>query len=181
MLTLERSVKTYLVIGLVQGLLLWLGTAIDEPGVRYGLITAVLVGGINLLLLGESIRQRGTVWLVLGLTAVMTAISAWVLGSAGALNHFSQVSGLIALPTTPQARPSIGSMTQRKAKSFMGGVGLISTFIALFLTSLISGYFSIDGALTWIGATVVVWLFGAIAAWILPFFLVKRAVNNARD
>ena len=78
MLTLERSVKTYLVIGLVQGLLLWLGTAIGESGVRYGLITAVLVGGINLLLLGESIRQRGTVWLVLGLTAVMTAISAWV-------------------------------------------------------------------------------------------------------
>lgn len=77
--------------------------------------------------------------------------------------------------------PLVGSMTERKAKSFMGGVGLISTFIALFLTSLISGYFDIDGALTWIGATVVVWLFGAIAAWILPFFLVKRAVNNARD
>ena len=78
MLTLERSVKTYLVIGLVQGLLLWLSTAIGEPGVRYGLMTAVLVGGINLLLLDENIRQRGTVWRVLGLTAVMTSISAWV-------------------------------------------------------------------------------------------------------
>ena len=78
MLTLERSVKTYLAIGLVQGLLLWLSTAIGEPGVRYGLMTAVLVGGINLLLLDENIRQRGTVWRVLGLTAVMTSISAWV-------------------------------------------------------------------------------------------------------
>ena len=82
MLTLERSVKTYLVIGLVQGLLLWLSTAIGEPGVRYGLMTAVLVGGINLLLLDENIRQRGTVWRVLGLTAVMTSISAWVFGTA---------------------------------------------------------------------------------------------------
>ena len=78
MLTLERSVMTYLAIGLVQGLLLWLATSMDDPGVWYALITAVLVGGINLLLLGENIRQRGTVWLVLGLTAVMTAISAWV-------------------------------------------------------------------------------------------------------
>ena len=78
MLTLERSVITYLAIGLVQGLLLWLATSMGDPGVWYALITAVLVGGINLLLLGENIRQHGVVWLVLGLTAVMTAISAWV-------------------------------------------------------------------------------------------------------
>ena len=78
MLTLERSVITYLAIGLVQGLLLWLATSMGDPGVWYALITAVLVGGINLLLLGENIRQHGVVWLVLGLTAVMTAISSWV-------------------------------------------------------------------------------------------------------
>ncbi len=77
--------------------------------------------------------------------------------------------------------PLVRSLTERKAGAFMGGVGLISTFVALFLTSLISGYFSIDGIGTWFGATVVVWLFGAIAAFILPFFLVKRAVNNSRD
>ena len=78
MLTLERSVITYLAIGMVQGLLLWLATSMGDPGVWYALITAVLVGGINLLLLGENIRQHGVVWLVLGLTAVMTAISSWV-------------------------------------------------------------------------------------------------------
>ena len=77
--------------------------------------------------------------------------------------------------------PLVGKMTERNARSFMGGVGLISTFIALLLTSLISGYFDIDGIGTWIGATVVVWLFGAIAAWILPFFLVKRAVKEHRS
>ena len=71
MLTLERSVKTYLVIGLVQGLLLWLSTAIGEPGVRYGLMTAVLVGGINLLLLDENIRQRGTVWISSWISTVL--------------------------------------------------------------------------------------------------------------
>lgn len=77
--------------------------------------------------------------------------------------------------------PLVRNLTERNAKAFMGGVGLLSTFVALFLTSLISGYFDIDGIGTWIGATVVVWLFGAIAAWILPFFLVKRAVNERRS
>ena len=78
MLTLNRSVYGCLAIGLVQGLLLWLASDIAEPGIKYALVTAVLVGGINLLLLGDNVRQRGAVWLVLGLTGVMTAISAWV-------------------------------------------------------------------------------------------------------
>ena len=78
MLTLNRSVYGCLAIGLVQGLLLWLASDIAEPGIKYALVTAVLVGGINLLLLGDNVRQRGAVWLVLGLTCVMTAISAWV-------------------------------------------------------------------------------------------------------
>lgn len=79
MLTLNRSVKASLVIGLVQGLLLWLATTLAQAGVKYALVTAVLVGGINLLLLGGSIRQRGTAGWVLGLTAIMTPVSAWVL------------------------------------------------------------------------------------------------------
>ena len=78
MLTLNRSAKTSLSIGLAQGLLLWLASIIAEPGVKFALVTAVLVGGINLLLLGDHIRRRGTGWLVLGLTVVMTAISGWV-------------------------------------------------------------------------------------------------------
>ena len=78
MLTLNRSVYGCLAIGLAQGLLLWLASAMAEPAVKHALVTAALVGGINLLLLGDNVRQRGAVVLVLGLTAVMTAISAWV-------------------------------------------------------------------------------------------------------
>ncbi len=77
--------------------------------------------------------------------------------------------------------PLVRSLTERKASAFMGGVGLLSTFVALFLTSLISGNFDIDGIGTWFGATVVVWLFGAIAAFILPFLLVKRVVKENRS
>lgn len=77
--------------------------------------------------------------------------------------------------------PLVRNLTERKAGAFMGGVGLLSTFVALFLTSLISGYIDIDGIGTWLGATVVVWLFGALAAFLLPILVVKRIVKENRD
>lgn len=82
-MVITRSTKACLAIGLVQGVLLWLARSITENGIKFALLTAVLVGGINLLLLGDNVRQRGTGWLVLGLTAVMSAISAWVFWEDG--------------------------------------------------------------------------------------------------
>ena len=82
-MVITRSIKTCLAIGLVQGVLLWLARSITENGLKFALVTAVLVGGINVLLLGDNVRQRGTGWLVLGLTGVMSAISAWVFWEGG--------------------------------------------------------------------------------------------------
>jgi len=41
---LTRSIKACLGIGLVQGLLLWLASGISEHGIKFALVTAVLVG-----------------------------------------------------------------------------------------------------------------------------------------
>lgn len=83
MLSLNRSVYACLAIGLVQGLLLWLAQNVASSSLEYALVTLSLVGGINLILLGSSAFQRGTVWLVILFTSVMTAISAWVFQSGG--------------------------------------------------------------------------------------------------
>ena len=77
--------------------------------------------------------------------------------------------------------PLIGQTAERSAPAFMGGIGLVSTFVALAITSLISGSLTVDGFTTWIAATVIIWLFGAIAAFILPLLLVKKVVNERRD
>jgi uncharacterized membrane protein YvlD (DUF360 family) len=77
--------------------------------------------------------------------------------------------------------PLMNQYTERNAKMFMGGVGIFSTFIALFITNLISGALTISGIGTWIAAAIIVWLFGALAAWILPFFIVKKVVNERRS
>jgi uncharacterized membrane protein YvlD (DUF360 family) len=77
--------------------------------------------------------------------------------------------------------PLMNQYTERNAKMFMGGVGIFSTLIALIVTNLISGALTISGIGTWIAAAIIVWLFGALAAWILPFFIVKKAVQERRS
>ncbi len=77
--------------------------------------------------------------------------------------------------------PFIASMAEKNAPAFMGGIGLVSTFVSLLITSLIAGSLTIDGASTWLAATVIVWLFAAVAAFLLPFLLVKKVVNERRN
>jgi uncharacterized membrane protein YvlD (DUF360 family) len=76
--------------------------------------------------------------------------------------------------------PMLGQMAQRKASAFMGGIGLISSLASLVITNLLLNSLTIDGLGTWLAAALIVWLFGAIAAFILPFLLVKKVVNERR-
>lgn len=77
-----RSLLYYVVIGLLQGLVL-LTTVLGRGevlgfGLSVAVCVAVVVAGLNLQLLGSAVRQRGTGWLVLGLSLLIGGISAWV-------------------------------------------------------------------------------------------------------
>ena len=78
--------------------------------------------------------------------------------------------------------PLIGNMVEKNASAFSGGVGIVSSLVALFITNIASTSLSVSGGIgTWILAALVIWIFGAIAAFILPYVLVKRAINERRD
>lgn len=78
--------------------------------------------------------------------------------------------------------PLIDQMVSRNARAFSGGVGIVSTLIALIITNIAFSSLTVSGGLvTWILAALIVWIFGAIAAFILPFFLVKKVVNERRS
>jgi O-antigen/teichoic acid export membrane protein len=62
----------------------------------------------------------------------------------------------------------------------VGGVALISTFVALLITDLVSDGLSIRGIGTWIGATIVVWLGALIAVFILPYLGLKKYLEENR-
>ncbi|WP_062516773.1 phage holin family protein [Demequina gelatinilytica] len=76
--------------------------------------------------------------------------------------------------------PLIFKMATKYANAILGGVGLVSTFVALLIATLVVDDFTIDGIGTWIAATVLVWLITALATWILPMFLLKEAAEKKK-
>ena len=89
-------------------------------------------------------------------------------------------------PDTPPARgallgPFLAVQMRRVGPSALGGVSLIATFVSLVVTDLVSDGFSISGFVTWIEATVIVWLASLLAVFILPFLGLRRFVEERRD
>jgi putative membrane protein len=58
---------------------------------------------------------------------------------------------------------------------------LLATLVALIVTDLVSDGLTIDGAGTWIAATVIVWLAALAAAFILPFLGLRKFMEESRD
>jgi len=76
--------------------------------------------------------------------------------------------------------PFIFKMTHRYAPAVIGGIGLVSTFVALLIASLFPGGLTIDGAVTWVLATLVVWIVTALGAWLLPLIFLKKRVDERK-
>lgn len=77
--------------------------------------------------------------------------------------------------------PFLAKSTARNAPALLGGVGLISTFIALVVANVAVDGLTITGVSTWVLATLIVWIVTMIASFLLPVILVKLGVEKARD
>jgi Mycobacterial 4 TMS phage holin, superfamily IV len=86
---------------------------------------------------------------------------------------FAVVGGLLG--------PFVVKTAMRNAPAVMGGIGLVTTFVALLITDLISDGLTISGLTTWILATLIVWLATMLASILLPVILVKAGVEALRD
>ena len=77
--------------------------------------------------------------------------------------------------------PFFATVAARNAPAFLGGIGLLTTFVALFTASQLTTGLSISGGVgTWIAATVVVWLATAVATLALPLLLAKAGLESRR-
>lgn len=68
----------------------------------------------------------------------------------------------------------------RSTSAALGGVALISTFVALVITDLLSDGLSISGIGAWIAGTVIVWLGSLIAVFVLPYLGLKKYLEDRR-
>lgn len=74
--------------------------------------------------------------------------------------------------------PFLALQLRRFAPQAVGGVALVATLAALVITDVLSDGFSISGIGDWIAATFIVWLVSLLAVFILPFFGLKRFLEN---
>ena len=78
--------------------------------------------------------------------------------------------------------PLLQKVAMAHARVFLGGIGLVSAFVALLVASLIGSSLTITGgAGPWVLAALVVWLVTAIATLLLPIALVRAGVESARS
>ncbi|WP_104164842.1 phage holin family protein [Cryobacterium sp. N22] len=74
--------------------------------------------------------------------------------------------------------PFLAKVVARGAPAFLGGIGLLSTFVALWIASLFPGGLTIEGWQTWILAALVVWLITALATLLLPLVFLREAKDK---
>lgn len=87
-------------------------------------------------------------------------------------------SGIFAILQAILA-PFIFNMARKYASFLLGGVGLVSTFLALWLTTLFTDALTITGVTAWVVGTLIVWLITALGGWALGLiFLKNRAAAN---
>lgn len=77
--------------------------------------------------------------------------------------------------------PFIFSIARKHASALLGGIGLVSTFVALLLASLFPGGITVTGIGTWVIATLVVWIVTALGGWLLPLVAFKKKVAGATN
>lgn len=76
--------------------------------------------------------------------------------------------------------PLIQKQALKNAEALQGGSALITTFVALVITDLVSDGLSISGVATWLLATVIVWLGTIIAGLLLARFVLKQTADTAK-
>jgi hypothetical protein len=73
--------------------------------------------------------------------------------------------------------PWVFRLTRRHAAPLLGGIGIISTFLAILMVVLIpNAGIGISEPLAWVLAPVIVWIVTALATWLLPMVLLKKEV-----
>lgn len=75
--------------------------------------------------------------------------------------------------------PLVTRLSTRYAPAFLGGAGLLSTFVALLLASALTDGLRITGAPAWALATLVVWAVTALATVALPMVLPRDRGRGA--
>ncbi len=113
---------------------------------------------------------------------VLGAIALIVIHFAlpGVTLHFKGFLIALAVFTLAHALlgPFILNIAQRYAAPLAGGVGLVSTLLALWVATLFQNGIVISDMQSWVLAPIIVWVITALGGWILMAFVVDKRLQR---
>jgi putative membrane protein len=112
--------------------------------------------------------------------AIGLIVATAVLGGMAITSASFVIAVLIFTVVEVVADPLVTKIAITSVPALRGGVALVATFLGLLVTTWLSSGLRIEGATTWVMATLIVWLAALLADVILPVFLVKKAVNISK-
>ena len=112
----------------------------------------------------------------IGLAAAALLLDGFELDTVGFV-----VSVLVFTAVETLLGPFVLKMAVQYAPALRGGIALVTTFIGLLVTSVVTDGVRIEGAMTWVLAPFVVWVFVLVAAILLPMVLFKKVLSEARS
>ena len=108
------------------------------------------------------------------MAAIGLLLCAWILPDF----HLDTTGFLVAVAvfTIAQAvlAPFIFNVARQYASAILGGIGLVSTFVALLIASFFPGGIRIDGVVTWVLATLLMWIVTALGTWLIPLLIFRN-------
>ncbi|AKE91137.1 MULTISPECIES: phage holin family protein [Rhodococcus] len=112
--------------------------------------------------------------------ALALLVGAWVLPGM-TLDGVAFVIAVVLFTVAAMlVDPLLRQLAVTKTPALLGSSALISTLVALIVTSLVSDGLQIRGAATWILATVIVWAVALIARMLLPLVIFKKTLAKRR-
>ncbi|MCI2956110.1 phage holin family protein [Agromyces atrinae] len=122
---------------------------------------------------------RAAIFLVTAALGLLVA--AWILPEV-VLSPSGFITAVIVFAIAQSIlAPFILNMARKYAPALLGGIGLVSTFVALLIATFFPGGLTITGIPAWVLATLIVWLVTALGGWVLPLlFLRDRAGKRSK-
>lgn len=127
------------------------------------------------------IRLVASAAVSLAASAIALVVAALVLDDMALDGGAFVIAAVVFTGALILVEPLLRQIAIRNAPALLGSSALVATLIALVVTDLVSDGLSISGAVTWVSATVIVWLVALAARFLLPFVIFRRVFAEARD
>lgn len=116
----------------------------------------------------------------LATAALGLLVASWVIpGVTLSASGFTVAVVVFAIAQTLLG-PFVFNIARKYADAILGGIGLVTTFLALFVATLFPGGLRIAGVTAWLLAPLVVWVITALGGWILAAIFLKKTVQKAK-